>query len=87
MKDIYFAEKELLKALDRMAQVARSLELKSAFQTQRNQTEDQIRRLEQAFRLIGEVAEGNTSKAILGMIAEGKEVMEEFEGPTLLIPG
>jgi len=87
MKDIYFAEKQILNALPKMADAAQSPDLKAAFETHRGQTEDHVQRLEQAFELIGKPAEQKTCNAILGIIAEGKEVMEEFEGTDALDPG
>ena len=79
LKDIYFAEKHILKALPKMAKAAQSPELKEAFETHRDQTEGQIERLEQVFELLGKAARGKTCDAILGIIEEGKEVMEDFK--------
>ncbi|NLS07760.1 ferritin-like domain-containing protein [Rhizobium sp. P32RR-XVIII] len=87
MKDIYFAEKQILNALPKMADAAQSPDLKVAFETHRDQTEDHVQRLEQAFELIGKPAEQKTCNAILGIIAEGKEVMEELDGTDALDPG
>src|SRR6201988_1380459 len=87
MKDIYFAEKQILNALPKMADAAQSPDLKAAFETHRGQTEDHVQRLEQAFELIGKPAEQKTCNAILGIIAEGKEVMEDLEGTDALDPG
>src|SRR3954467_2338147 len=58
LKDIYYAEKQILKALPKMAKGAQSDELKAAFQTQREQTQGQIERLEQVFELLGKPARG-----------------------------
>jgi ferritin-like metal-binding protein YciE len=87
LKDIYFAEKQILTALPKMAQAAQSPELKEAFETHRDQTEDHVRRLEQAFVLMGKPAQPKTCNAILGIIEEGKEFMEEFKGTAALDPG
>ncbi|KQV83538.1 ferritin-like domain-containing protein [Rhizobium sp. Root1220] len=87
MKDIYFAEKQILNALPRMAEAAQSSELKAAFEAHRGQTEKHVQRIEEAFELIGMPAEPKTCNAILGIIAEGKEVMEDFEGTDALDAG
>ena len=58
LKDIYYAEKQILKALPKMAKGAQSDELKAAFQTHREQTQGQIERLEQVFELLGKPARG-----------------------------
>jgi ferritin-like metal-binding protein YciE len=87
LKDIYFAEKQIVSALPKMAEAAQSPELKKAFQTHEGQTETHIERLEQVFELIGKPAQQKTCNAILGIIEEGKEVMEEFKGTDALDPG
>jgi ferritin-like metal-binding protein YciE len=84
LKDVYFAEHEILKALPQMAQAAQSAELKQAFETHRAQTEQQIGRLDDVFALLNEKPAGVPCKAIQGILAEGQEVMEEFaDGPAL----
>ena len=87
LKDIYFAEKQIVSALPKMAETSQSPELKRAFQTHEGQTETHIERLEQVFKLIGKPAQQKTCNAILGIIEEGKEVMEEFKGTDALDPG
>lgn len=87
VKDIYFAEKQILKALPKMAKAAQSPDLKAAFETHREQTEGQIQRLEQVFELLGKPARGKTCDAILGILEEGKEVMEDFKGMPALDAG
>jgi ferritin-like metal-binding protein YciE len=77
LQDIYFAEKQLLKTLPKMAKEASNQELAQAFLTHRDQTEKQIERLEQAFEMIEKKPRGKKCDAILGIIQEGKEVMEE----------
>ncbi len=86
LKDIYFAEKQIVSALPKMAHAAQSPELKQAFQTHQGQTETHIERLEQVFELLGKPAQQKTCNAILGIIEEGKEVMEEFKGTDALDP-
>jgi ferritin-like metal-binding protein YciE len=87
LKDIYFAEKQILRALPKMAKEASSPELKKAFETHRDQTEDQVERLNQVFELMGRPARGKTCEAILGIIDEAKEVMDEFRGENALDAG
>lgn len=84
LKDIYFAEKQILKALPKMARVAQSEEAKAGFLQHRDETQGQIERLEQVFELLGKAARGKTCEAIQGIIAEGEEIIEEFkESPAL----
>jgi ferritin-like metal-binding protein YciE len=78
LKDVYYAEKQILRALPKMAKAAESEELRRAFQTHRDETEGQIRRLEQVFEALGKRAQGKTCEAIQGIIEEGKEIMEDF---------
>src|SRR3712207_821466 len=78
LKDVFYAEKQILKALPRMAKNAESEELKQAFETHREETQGQIERLEQVFEMLGKPARGVQCEAINGIIEEGKEVMEDF---------
>ena len=78
LKDVYYAEKQILKALPKMAKNAESEELKQAFEKHRDETEGQIERLEQVFKLLDKPARGVQCEAINGIIEEGKEVMEDF---------
>lgn len=78
LKDVYYAEKQILKALPKMAKAADSDELKRAFETHRDETESQIERLEQVFKMLDKPARGVQCEAINGIIEEGKEVMEDF---------
>ncbi|MBR1220606.1 ferritin-like domain-containing protein [Bradyrhizobium sp. U87765 SZCCT0131] len=87
LKDIYFAEKQILKALPKMAKAANTSELKEAFETHREQTEGHVERLETIFELIERPARGKTCDAILGIIEEGKEVMDEFGDSNALDAG
>ena len=80
LKDVYFAEHEILKALPKMAQAAQRAELKEAFETHRAQTEQQVQRLNDVFALLNQQPQGEPCKAIQGIIAEGQEVMETFAG-------
>jgi ferritin-like metal-binding protein YciE len=87
LKDIYFAEKHILRALPKMAKAAQTDELRQAFEKHRDQTEVHVERLDQVFELIGKAARGKTCEAILGIIEEGKEVIEDFTGTAALDPG
>jgi ferritin-like metal-binding protein YciE len=87
LKDIYFAEKQILRALPKMAKEAESPELKQAFETHREQTEGHVERLNEVFEQLGRPARGKTCDAILGIIDEAKEIMEEFKGAEALDAG
>lgn len=87
LKDIYFAEKQILKALPKMARAAQSEEGKAGFLQHRDETQGQIERLEQVFELLGKPARGKTCEAIQGIIAEGEEIMEEYKGTVALDAG
>jgi ferritin-like metal-binding protein YciE len=87
LKDIYYAEKQILKALPKMAKNAESEELKQAFETHREETEGQIERLEQVFEMLGKAARGVQCEAINGIIEEGKEIMEDFADSEALDAG
>ncbi|WP_417309544.1 ferritin-like domain-containing protein [Devosia sp.] len=87
LKDIYYAEKQILKTLPKMAKAAQSSELKAGFETHHEETQAHIERLEQVFELIGKTPRGKTCDAILGIIEEGKEIIEEYKGTTALDAG
>jgi ferritin-like metal-binding protein YciE len=87
LKDIYFAEKKILKALPKMQRAATSEKLAQAFETHREETEGQIERLEQVFDILGKAARGKTCEAIEGIIAEAEEIMDEFKGTKALDAG
>jgi ferritin-like metal-binding protein YciE len=87
LKDMYHAEKQLMRALPKMAKAADSDELRQAFETHRDETEGQIARLDQVFEMLGKPARGKPCEAIQGLVEEGKEVMENFEGSVALDAG
>src|ERR1700712_542588 len=87
LKDIYFAEKQILKALPKMAKAATSDRLRAAFEKHHDETEGQVDRLEQIFELIGKPARGKTCDAIMGILDEGKEIMDEYKGTSALDAG
>jgi ferritin-like metal-binding protein YciE len=77
LRDTYHAEKQLLKALPRMAKAAQSPALRDAFTTHLGETEVQVERLEQIFEALGEAARGKRCQGMEGIVEEGKEIMEE----------
>ncbi|WP_416065195.1 ferritin-like domain-containing protein [Rhizobium sp. ZK1] len=87
LKDIYFAERQILRALPKMARAAQSTELKAGFEKHREETEGHVERLQQVFEIIGKRAQGKTCEAIQGIIAEGEEIMEEFKGTSAVDAG
>jgi ferritin-like metal-binding protein YciE len=87
LKDIYHAEKQLIKALPKMAKNATSEDLQQAFTDHLEETEGQIERLETIFKLIDEPAKAKVCKAMKGLIEEGKELMEEDAEPSTLDAG
>ena len=87
LKDTYFAENAILKALPEMAAAAQSEELKGAFGVHLNETKEQVKRLEQVFLIIGEKPSGVECKAIQGIIEEGQEILKEFKGGEALDAG
>jgi ferritin-like metal-binding protein YciE len=87
LKDIYFAEKQIVKALPKMAKAATSAQLKAGFEKHLEETHGHVERLEQVFEIIGAPARGKTCEAILGIIEEAKEIMDEFKGTPALDAG
>ena len=87
LKDIYFAEKKILSALPKMAKAAQSPKLKAAFEKHLGETEGQVDRLEQVFASIDESPKGKTCDAIMGILDEGKEIMDEYKGTAALDAG
>jgi ferritin-like metal-binding protein YciE len=87
LKDIYYAEKQILKALPTMVKKANSDDLKEALETHRQETEGQIERLEQVFKSIDVAARGKKCDAIEGIIDEAKEHMDEIEDEQVLDAG
>jgi ferritin-like metal-binding protein YciE len=77
IRDLYDAEKQILKALPKLAKAAGSEELKAAFQEHLEQTKGQVERLEQVFELLDEKAKGKPCKGMKGLIEEGNEIAAE----------
>ncbi|MBD8685812.1 MULTISPECIES: YciE/YciF ferroxidase family protein [unclassified Rhizobium] len=87
LKDIYYAERQILKALPKMARAAMDKKLKAAFEKHKEETQGQIERLQEVFEIIGKRAQGKTCEAIQGIIAEGEEIIEDYKGSVALDAG
>lgn len=87
LKDIYYAERKILKALPKMAKGAQAPDLQAAFEKHRDETEGHVERLQQVFEIFGKRAQGKTCPAIDGIIEEGEEVLEEYKGTAALDAG
>jgi ferritin-like metal-binding protein YciE len=87
LKDIYFAERQILKTLPKLAKAAKSEELKTAFLTHRDETERHVDRLQKVFEMIGKRAQTKTCEAIKGILEEGDEIMDEYAGSEALDAG
>ena len=87
LKDIYFAERQILKGLPKMAKAAKSEELKNAFLHHRDETEAHVERLQQIFEIIGKRAQSKTCEAIKGILEEGEEIIEDYTGSQALDAG
>lgn len=84
LKDVYYAEKRILKALPKMARKADSDQLRQAFEHHLKETEGQVERLEQVFALCDRKPSGKTCPAIKGIIEEGEEDMKDAKDPDVL---
>jgi ferritin-like metal-binding protein YciE len=87
LKDIYFAEKQILKVLPKMAKAATSDRLRAAFEQHRDETEGQVERLERIFQLLDKPPRGKICDAIMGILDEGKEIIEEYKSCEALDAG
>jgi ferritin-like metal-binding protein YciE len=83
LRDIYYAEKAILKNLPKMAKKASSEKLVAAFEEHIDQTEGQVERLEQIFEMIGKSARGKRCPAIDGLAEEASEIMQEADDDTV----
>ncbi|HEV7365986.1 MAG TPA: ferritin-like domain-containing protein [Gemmatimonadales bacterium] len=77
LRDMYNGEKQITRALPKMAKAAENPELQQAFTKHLKETEGQIQRLEKIFQQLGEAVRGKTCKGLQGILEEGKEMMEE----------
>jgi ferritin-like metal-binding protein YciE len=87
LKDIYYAEKQILKALPKMAKKADSGDLREAFEHHLQETQGQVERLEQVFALCELKPTAKTCPAIKGILEEGEEDMKEAKDPDVLDAG
>ncbi|WP_207513923.1 YciE/YciF ferroxidase family protein [Longitalea luteola] len=79
LKDIYWAEKALMKALPKLMKKSTTEELRSAIEEHIGQTEEQISRLEEVFEIVGQRAQGKKCEAMEGLIREAESAVEETE--------
>jgi len=82
LKDVYFAERQILKGFPKLIRAMHMPELKEAMTLHREQTQGQIERLQQVFEMIGKRAQGATCEAIKGILAESDELLEEAPEPS-----
>ena len=87
LKDVYFAEKKIYATLPKMAKAAQNEDLQAAFEKHHGETEGQIKRLEDVFDEIGEKPQVKTCDAIMGILDEGAEIMDEYKGSPALDAG
>jgi ferritin-like metal-binding protein YciE len=87
LRDIYYAEKQITKALPKMAKKASSEELRMAFEEHLQETETQIERLDQVFEAVGQKPRAKKCPAMDGLVAEAKELMEQDAEPSVLDAG
>jgi ferritin-like metal-binding protein YciE len=84
LKDIYYAERKILRALPKMARGTQSSELRAAFEKHEEETQVHVERLQQVFDVLGKPARGKTCPAIDGIIEEGEEALQSFaDSPAL----
>ncbi len=84
MKDLYSAEKQLVRALPKMEKAAKNQNLKAAFASHLEETRTHVERLERAFEMLGQKPKAKTCKAMQGLIEEGGETMKEDGDRTIL---
>src|SRR3954454_4880496 len=87
LKGLYSAENQILKALPKMIKKASSKELKSGFEQHLKETQGQVERLEKIFKELDESPRGKQCKGMEGLIADGKELMEEDAKPEVMDAG
>lgn len=87
LQDLYYVEKQLTKAIPKMAKAANNEELSEAFSAHLEETKGQVARLEQVFKLMGKPAKAKKCPAIDGILEECTELMDEFKGQPALDAG
>ena len=83
LRDVYDAENQLVRALPKMAQAASAPELRAAFEDHLEKTRGHVRRLDQIFQTLGEPPKGKPCKAMLGLIEEGEEMLQDDSEPAV----
>jgi ferritin-like metal-binding protein YciE len=78
LKDVYYAEKQSVRALTKSAKAAKAPELKQAFEEHREESTHQLERLEQVFEILGKPARTKTCEAMQGIVSEMQEDLEDF---------
>src|SRR6218665_1293007 len=84
LKDIYWAEKHLTKALPKLARAATSDDLRDAFEAHLSETEGHVEKVEQVFGIIGEKAQAKVCPAMEGLVKEGEEIIDSTEADTVV---
>ena len=79
LRDVYDAEKQLAKALPKMAKAARFDQLRELFEQHLAETESQIERINECFELLGKAARAKPCKGMMGLVEEGQEIMADGE--------
>ena len=87
LKDVYFAENAILKALPKMAKKAQSEDLIEAFNDHVEETKEQVKRLDKIFKMIGSKAQGKPCPAMKGLVEETEELIGEAGNGDLLDAG
>ena len=85
LADIYDAEKQLVKALPKMAKAAQNEQLKQGFEEHLQQTQEHVQRVEQVFEHFGQKAKAKKCKAMMGLLEEGQDLIKEDAGDAALI--
>ena len=84
LKDVYHAEKQLVRALPRLAKAASSPELRAAFTQHLRETEGQVQRLERVFKELGQTPRAKKCEGMAGLVEEGKNILEEDGEPAVI---
>ncbi len=87
LRDIYYAEKKLVRTLPKLAKKASNEDLSEAFTNHAEETEGHVGRLEEVFKIIGKTARGKKCPAMDGLVEEGNELIEEAEEEAVLDAG
>jgi ferritin-like metal-binding protein YciE len=84
LKDVYHAEKQLVRALPRLAKAASSPQLRDAFTQHLRETEGQVQRLERVFKELGQTPRAKKCEGMAGLVEEGKKILEEDGEPAVI---